>query len=488
MPAADVRPGETIVIESGEWIGVDGVVSAGEAMIVPWLDASVENVRREGDSVVAGARVVSNRLRITTSWSGGERAWLRLISANRERVDVASWTPRIFRLISERGASVSAVLCGLSALASNASAVQAVAVGAAGALAFGCTAAVGFASLEYARGHLQALSRGIAYKNAGAFERAASTTLAVLGAESCLLLGEPETVAIETLGALEVERILSLASGAASASGDPTVTAVLRSARTRGVSPEAVRNATVRTGLGVTALTAAGERLVIGRRTLMLEEKISAAVVDARVSALEAEGRSVMLVALGDRLVGLIAIQDGLRPGVRAAIQMLLDAQIEPVLLSGQARQTCEAIGRALDIEHVRPEILPADFGSVVRALGEGGGVVAVAGHPLKDDAALGAADVAVAMGAAGLSPGEWAVSLAGDDTRDAALALTIPRLSRDRARRAASLAAIPGFASLLAIVFGVAPIELAPIALIIGAAVAAAHARETKASAQSWD
>jgi cation transport ATPase len=483
MLAADVRPGEQIVVEAGEWVGVDGVVTAGEALVAPWLGASVDVTRREGDPIVAGARVLSNRIRVITAWSGAERAWLKLLSPRQGRVDIAAPTPRNLRLTLERGAVGAAAICGLSAVASNATTAQAVAAASAGALAFGATAAAGFASLHIARGHIRALGKGIAYKSASAFERAASTTLAVLCAESTILMGEPETVAVESLGGLDVERILALASGTAAASGLPIPLAVVRSARTRGVIPESVRNATVRPGLGITALTAGGERVVMGGRALMLEEKISAAVIDARVSQLETEGRSVLLVALDNRLVGLVAVQDGLRPGVRAAVQNLLDAHIEPVLLSGDARQTCEAIGRALDIDHVRPEVLPSDFGAEVRALGESGSIVAVAGHPIKDDGALGAADVAVATRAAGLTPGEWAVALAGDDIRDVAFALTIPRGARERARFAALLAAAPGVAAVLAVVFGVAPIEIAPIAVLIGAVAAAVHAREVNSS-----
>lgn len=168
---------------------------------------------------------------------------------------------------------------------------------------------------------------------------------------------------------------------------------------------------------------------------------------------------------------------------MRAAVQNLLDAHIEPVLLSGEARQTCEAIGRALDINHVRPEILLADCGTEVKALAESGSVVAVVGHPLRDDAALGAADVAVATRAAGLTPGEWAVALAGDDPRDSALALTIPRGARDQARLAALFGAAPAVAALLAGVFGVAPIEMVPVAVVIGAVAAAVHARAVNAS-----
>jgi P-type E1-E2 ATPase len=216
----------------------------------------------------------------------------------------------------------------------------------------------------------------------------------------------------------------------------------------------------------------------------MLEEKIGGAMADARVSELEAQGRSVLLVAMGDRLVGLIALQDGLRTGARATVQKLLDTGIEPVLLSGEARDTCETIGRALDIDHVRPEVLPADRGAEVRALAEGGGVIGVIGHPAIDDGALGAADVAVAMGAAGSTPGEWAIALASDDVRDAAEALAIAHTTRTRARVAIALGASPGIAALLGIAFGIAPLATAPLAVLLGAIAVAVHAREASVRA----
>src|SRR5262249_32406216 len=139
-----------------------------------------------------------------------------------------------------------------------------------------------------------------------------------------------------------VGRLLSLAAGAETASTHPFAAAIRRAAKSRGESPENVRNATVHAGLGVTALSASGERLVVGGRALLLQEKVSVAVADARVSELEAQGRSVLLVALAGKLVGLVALQDGLRPGARAAVQRLHDARVEPVLLSGEARDTCE--------------------------------------------------------------------------------------------------------------------------------------------------
>ena len=406
---------------------MDATVLAGEARVVPWQGARAEVVKREGDPIVAGARLVTSRLRVITTWSGRERAWVKLLAASEGRLDVASPTPRLLRVTIERGAPVAAGLLGLAAFGANSTPVQILAAMCAGAVAFGARGVASFVALYFTRAHLEALGSGITYKDPRAFERAAAAHVAVLSARGTVLLGEPEIVAIEPIGSFAVERVLALAAGAEAVSAHPFAAAILRAARTRGVAADPVRNATAHAGLGVTASASSGERLVVGGRAIMLEEKVGVAVVDARISELEALGRSVLLVAVGDRLVGLIALMDGLRPGARAAVQKLLDVHIEPALLSGEARETCETLARALDIEHVRPEVLPADRGPEVRALAEGGSVVAVVGHPLRDDGALGAADVAVAMTAAGSTPGEWAVALASDDVRDAASALTIP-------------------------------------------------------------
>src|SRR5205823_5849831 len=115
-----------------------------------------------------------------------------------------------------------------------------------------------------------------------------------------------------------VGRVLSLAAGAEQASTHPFASAILRAARTRGERPDNVRNAVVHAGLGVTALAASGDRLVVGSRALMMQEKISVALADARVTDLEAQGRSVLLVSIAEKVVGLIALQDGMRAGARA--------------------------------------------------------------------------------------------------------------------------------------------------------------------------
>jgi cation transport ATPase len=296
-----------------------------------------------------------------------------------------------------------------------------------------------------ARAIFDGLRRGVAFRAAEAFDRASKVSTLAFCARGTLLLGEPEVADIQGFGEHRPPEVLALVAGAESGSQRAIATAVLRAARARGVRPDGVRSPDPQPGLGTTAVASSGQALVVGSRALMLREHVSVAAAEARITELEAMGRSVLLVALGGRLVGLLGLQDGLRPGARAAVQHLLDIGVEPVLLSGDARETCEALGHALDIDHVRPELSPAERGDVIRRLMDGGAVVAVLGRSPVDDVALSAGDVSVALSTAGSTTAEWNVQLASDDVRDAAFALRLAHDARREARLALATALVPG-------------------------------------------
>ena len=480
--AVDLRPGEEIVVEPGETVPVDATVTAGSAKVAPWLGARTLALRSEGDSIVAGARVVEGRLRAVAAWAGYDRAWLRLTNDPRRRADLLAPLARAGRLIAERGAPFAAGFAALAAFAENQGTLEIAmfAVAAQAALSNAGVAQIG--ALHVARSVLASLRRGIVFRSADALDRAGKVSAAAFCARGTLLLGEPEVANIEPVGDTEPERVLALVAGAESGSSHPVATAVLRAARARGVRPDGVRSPSLQPGLGVTAVASSGEAVVVGSRALMLKERISVAAAESKITELEAMGRSVMLVALGSRLVGVIGLQDGLRPGARAAVQHLLDVGVEPVLLSGDSRETCEAIGRALDVEHVRPEVLPTDRGEEIRRLSEGGAIVAVLGRSPADDVALSAADVSVALGAAGSSSAEWSVQLASDDVRDAAYSLRIAHKTRAEARLGLGLALAPGAFVALAVAFTLLPPVLAPLAAFAGSIAALVRLRSTDA------
>jgi cation transport ATPase len=471
--ASDLRPGEEIVLEAGSVSPVDASVAAGSAVVLPWLTATLREERHEGDVIVAGARVVEGRLRAVVSWAGPDRAWIRLSSDPRRRADMYSSLARNGRMFAERIAPFLTGAAGLAAFAYNLDWIEVgmLCVGVHASLTSPALASV--PALHVARAILDGLRRGIAFRTADAFERCGKVSTLAFCARGTLLLGEPEVADIQAFGEHRATDVLALVAGAESGSQRATATAVLRAARARNVRPDGVRSPNREPGLGTTAVASSGQALVVGSRALMLREHVSVAAVESRITELEAMGRNVQLVALGGRLIGLLGLQDGLRPGARAAVQHLLDIGVEPVLLSGDARETCEALGHALDIDHIRPELPPSERGDAIRRLMDGGATVAVLGRTPADDIALAAADVSIALSTAGSTASEWNVQLASDDVRDAAFALRLSHAARREARLALLVTLTPAALLSLVAVLGLVTPATAPLAAAAGAALA---------------
>lgn len=463
--AQDLRPGEELVIDAGHVVPVDAVVTAGNAEVAPWLGSSAREPRGEGDIVVAGARVHEGTLRAVVSWAGADRAWTRVSVDRRRRADLEVPLGRAGRLIAERLAPFISGAAALAAMTSNLDLVEL------GMLTLGVHAGLtgpalaAAPALRIGRAILDGLRRGIAFRSAEGFDRAGRVSTLAFSARGTLLLGEPVVANIEAFGTMQAEDVLALVAGAEGGSQRAASTAILRAARERGIRPDGVRSPTPQPGLGTTAVASSGQPLVVGSRALMLREHVSVAAAERRITDLEALGRSVLLVALGGRLVGLLGLQDGLRPGARAAVQHVLDVGVEPVLISGDARETCEALGRALDVDHIRPEIPPAERGAEIRRLADGGAVVAVVGRSPPDDVALAAANVSIALGAAGSPATEYDVQLASDDVRDAAYAVRLAHDARREARLALLLALCPAALAALMAALGLIGPALPPLA-----------------------
>jgi P-type Cu+ transporter len=471
--ARDLRPGEEIVVEAGERVPVDATIVAGTARIHPWLDATSIVEVGEGDTLVAGARVIEGRLRAIVAWAAGDRAWMRLTGDALRRADIHAPLARLGRHLTERGAPIVAGLAALGAFSSNREIVEIVAFAGAAHLSLAHATVALVAGAHSSRAVLRALARGIAFRTAAALDRAGKVSSAVFCARGTLLVGEPEVTSIEALAGHEPPEVIALLAGAESSASHPTAMAILRAARSRGIRPDGVRSPTPHPGLGVTAVAGNGEPLVVGTRALMLQQRISVASAEGTITRLEAEGRSVLLVGLAGRLIGVVGLQDGLRPGARAAIQHLLDVGIEPILLSGDTREACEALGRAVDVEHVRAEVLPHERGEEIRRLADGGATVAVLGRSPADDVALAAADVSVALAAAGSSSAEWHVQLASSDVRDAAYALRLAHRYRRDAGLSLAVASLPGLTLALTMAAGLAPPGAVPVVTLASAGLA---------------
>lgn len=423
-----LRPGEEVVLESGDRSPADVVVSAGQAEVEPWLDAPFTTRRSEGEAIIAGARVVDGAVRCVVRWAGMDRAWARLTRDPERRADRQVRHAKLAARAASAGGGATAAIAGLLALYEQ---QPPLAVLGYAALGFAALAGVGLrehVAVRIARGVSDSLFHGITLRDPGAFDRAGRVSFAVFCAQGTLLRGDYSVASVEPAKGMTSAELLSLAAGAYAAVSSPIGNALARSAQAHDVRPDAARSHNHQPGLGVTAVTSSGRPIVVGSRALLLACHVSVASAEGRIGELESVGREVVLVALDGRWVGLIALQDALQSGARGAVQHLLDAGVEPVLLSGEARETCRALGRHLGIDHVRPEVLPEQRAQEIRRLAQQGAAVAVIGKSSLHDDALAAAPLSIDIDPTGAPLERWDIEAVSGDVRDAALAISMAR------------------------------------------------------------
>lgn len=470
--SVELRPGEEFVLETGDRCPADAVIAGGRAEVEPWFDATRQVTRQEGDMLLAGGRVLRGSLRAVVRWTGMDRAWARLTLDPERRADRHASPARLAERLSTSGALALAIVAVLLAFSARPSAALALSSAAAVAATLCSVALPELIGLQLARGVYQLLDRGISFRGPEALDHAARTTRVVFCAEGTLFADEPSVASIEPNAQVGSSELLALVAGAFAGAASPLAAALGRCARAHQVRPDATRSPSQAPGLGVTAVASSGQSLVVGTRALLLSRRISVAVAETRIAELEALGRTVLLAALDGRYVGLVAVQDAVAPGGRAAVQRLLDAGVEPILLAGAARDTCQALAHHLGLEHIRPEVLPEERAGELRRLVDTAPALAVVGRSGRDDAVLGAAPLSINVDGASGPLERWDVDVASGDVRDAAWAVHLARKLYADTTRSLLIASAPALIALLCLLTGL-PLWLAPLTGAFGTALA---------------
>ncbi|MEK6631526.1 MAG: heavy metal translocating P-type ATPase [Acidobacteriota bacterium] len=214
--------------------------------------------------------------------------------------------------------------------------------------------------------------------------------------------GLPEVAGVIPLNGHAVGDVLRVAAALESRSDHPVARAILRRADHDGVVAEPGAQHVALPGLGASAVVD-GQPAMIGSHRLFEERGMCAATIDERMEALAAQGRTGVLVGWAGRAMGLIVIADAVRESARPAVDLLRQQGVEHiVMLTGDNASTASRVASSLGISEVQAELLPAGKVDAVRRLKASRGSVVMVGDGVNDAPALAAADVGIAMGAAG--------------------------------------------------------------------------------------
>jgi Cu+-exporting ATPase len=211
---------------------------------------------------------------------------------------------------------------------------------------------------------------GILIKNGEALEVGEKITTVIFDKTGTLTKGRPEVTDILPVGISE-QTLLGLTAGVEKNSQHPLALAVVRKALSTGAGIEQVDHFDTYGGKGVSA-SVLGETILVGNRLLMQETGVVITdEIEARITAFEQDGKTVILVAAGNQLSGVIAIADMLKETSADAVRHLKSMGIHVVMITGDNKRTADAIARQIGIERVLAQVLPQDKAAEVRALQE---------------------------------------------------------------------------------------------------------------------
>jgi P-type Cu+ transporter len=239
---------------------------------------------------------------------------------------------------------------------------------------------------------------GILVKHAEALEALEKVDTIVVDKTGTLTEGRPKVIAVIAAPGFDDAAILRIAATLERASEHPLAAAILARAEERGIGPGESSDFQSRTGKGVLAKMGA-QVAALGNRALFAELGISLEALQERARQREADGETVMFLAVGGKAAGLITVADPIKATTAEAIKKLRQDGIHVVMLTGDSRATAEVVARNLGIEKVFAGVLPEQKNEVVKKLQAEGHIVAMAGDGVNDAPALSQADVGIAMG-----------------------------------------------------------------------------------------
>ena len=266
-------------------------------------------------------------------------------------------------------------------------------------LIIACPCALGLATpMSIMTGTGKGAQSGILIRSAEALETLEKIDTLVVDKTGTLTMGRPDLVAVTPAEGIDEAEFLTAVAGVEIGSEHPLAHAIVEGAKVRDVSPAKATGLVSTTGEGVDA-DVQGRRVAIGNEKMMLRVGIDDETWLGSAESGRRRGQTVMFVAFDGRPAGLIAVADPIKPTSQAAITALHARDIQVVMLTGDSRETAEAVAREMGIEEVHANVSPEDKHRKIEELKAQGRRVGMAGDGINDAPALAAADVGIAMG-----------------------------------------------------------------------------------------
>lgn len=402
IPIDEVEVGDIILVKPGERIPVDGEVIEGRTSVdESMLTGESIPVEKNPGSKVVGASINKNgTILFKATKVGKDTALAQIIKLVEEAQGSRAPIAKMADIISSYFVPIVmaiATLAGLAWFITGESVVFSLTIFIS-VLVIACPCALGLATpTAIMVGTGKGAEHGILIKGGEALETAHKIQTVVLDKTGTITEGKPVVTDILTTEGIDKTELLRFSASAEKGSEHPLGEAIVNMAEQENLDLTKADSFEAIPGKGIEVVIQ-GKKILLGNRKLMNDRNIEI-TLENESDRLAEEGKTPMYVAIDNKLAGIIAVADVMKPGSRKAIEALKRMGIEVAMITGDNRRTAEAVALQAGIDRVLAEVLPQDKASEVKKLQGEGRKVAMVGDGINDAPALAQADIGIAIG-----------------------------------------------------------------------------------------
>ncbi|MFD1927117.1 heavy metal translocating P-type ATPase [Sporosarcina siberiensis] len=405
LPIEQVITGDTIVVKPGEKIPVDGKIIEGRSAIDESMitGESLPIDKVAGDAVIGATINRNGSLQIMATNVGKDTALAQIVKVVEEaqgsKADIQRLADRISGVFVPVVVGIAVVTFLVWFFLVTPGDFRSALIPTISILVIACPCALGLATpTSIMAGSGRAAEMGLLFKGGEHLENTRSIDTVVLDKTGTVTKGQPALTDITVSAGFTEDEVLQLVATAENQSEHPLAQAIVKGATEKGLSLLEITDFEALPGYGIQA-NVSGKAVLVGTRRLMNEREIE--ILDSEVSMekLESDGKTAMLIAIDNKLAGVVAVADTVKDTSKEAIARMRELGLDVIMLTGDNQRTAEAIASQVGLTHVIAEVLPAQKSDEIKKLQDQGKKVAMVGDGINDAPALAMADIGMAVG-----------------------------------------------------------------------------------------